>query len=447
MASKKKNIQVFQPAFSNWVIQRRQKLNLSPAHLRQKLNDQLSERTLKYVEGARKETFSEYTLTILAQGLDLSYAELLKQIEEINSGSSANALRPRRAHLANKLSIKRVNLFLLIASCIAILIFVTGGFNGLFNQINQITGFNIAGFGGASPALQGALIDADYPQIIFVHDKKNKLWQKKLDTKIIKVDVVDLDQNGSREVIAATYRENYWDWGEHPGWLLVWNEKGELLTEQNMLKTSIYPAKESHCAIEGFEIVDLDRDGRLEIVAMIRGLEYYPSRLAILHYENFHFKEAATYWNPGYIVRLLIDDIDRNGFSEIICIAVNNDLKRLPELAFKENMQTLFMLSGRSVFGQAPPYLGEAEKGSQVWYQYLTPPISDRASVIMGLSVTREVEKLILVKLNDGCFFYLNYAGEIVDEFYGDSCRGEAEMHLIPNDQVFTNVYDHSESP
>ncbi len=60
-----KSIKVPQPEFSNWVIQRRQELGLSPAGLSEKLNGALSERTLKYLEDGKKESFSEYTLTIL----------------------------------------------------------------------------------------------------------------------------------------------------------------------------------------------------------------------------------------------------------------------------------------------------------------------------------------------------------------------------------------------
>lgn len=296
--------------------------------------------------------------------------------------------------------------------------------------------------------IQGALIDAAYPQIIFAYDEKgNRLWQKNLQTPIMKVAVADLDKNGGREIIAATGKDSHAHWGERPGWLFAWSEEGELLTEQNMGKPSIYQVEESHVTIVDFDIVDLDRDEKPEIVVIIRGQEYYPSRLAILHYENSVFKEVKTFWNPGFLNELLIEDLDGDGYVEIVCAAINNDLKRLPEFPLKENVRALFMLQGRSIFGQAPPYLGDAPQGSQIWYFYLTPPSSSDASHISGLSVSGESDKLILVKLKDTCFFYLNYTGEIVDRFYGDNCHGEAEMHLIPNEQRFTNVYDSSTSP
>ncbi|MFQ5674930.1 MAG: FG-GAP repeat domain-containing protein, partial [bacterium] len=214
------------------------------------------------------------------------------------------------------------------------------------------------------------------------------------------------------------------------------DENGELLTEQNLWKPSIYPAKEPLATIMDFEVVDLDKDGRLEIVVMLRGLEWYPSRLAILHYEDLNFKEVNTFWNPGHLNWLVIDDIDGDGFAEIICGGYNNDLKRVPAFRISENVRSLFMLQGRAIFGQAPPYLGNAEKGSQVWYRYITPGWRSEASLITGLDVIGKPEKRILVKLNDTCFFYLNYAGEIVDRFYGDLCKGETKMHLIANEKT-----------
>ena len=75
-----KSIHVPQPEFSNWVIKKRQELNLSPSCFREKVEGKLSERTFKYLEDGKKNSFSEYTLNILAQVLELNYPELLEVI-------------------------------------------------------------------------------------------------------------------------------------------------------------------------------------------------------------------------------------------------------------------------------------------------------------------------------------------------------------------------------
>lgn len=87
-----KNLKVPQPEFSDWLIRKRQELNLSPACLRDKLNGRLCERTLKYLEDGRKDAFSEYTMNIVAQGLELSYPELLSQINALKSNSLPNGV-------------------------------------------------------------------------------------------------------------------------------------------------------------------------------------------------------------------------------------------------------------------------------------------------------------------------------------------------------------------
>ncbi|MFQ5641914.1 MAG: FG-GAP repeat domain-containing protein [bacterium] len=428
-----KSLKVPQPEFSNWVIRRRQELNLSPACLREKLNHRLSERTLKYLEDGKKEAFCEYTLTTLAQGLNLSYPELLQQIEALQRNGTGNGVltgNPRRNRLA---------LFALPAVFLAVLIFaVLNGATGLLS--NKGHGSRVDQFAPQSPGwVQDVLIHTDYPQIIMAFDAVgNKLWQKALKTKVKKAALLDLDQNGHKEVVAGTWKNNSSTWGDKPGWLFVWDENGDLMSEHNMWKPSIYPAQEPQKNILDFQQVDLEKDGIQELVVAIRGVEYYPSRLAVLHYQNRTFKEVKTFWNPGYLTKLVIEDIDGDGFPEIFCAAVNNDFKRVPAFNLPENVYAMFMLQGRSIYGQAPPYLGNAPKGSQVWYRYVTPPSAvNPAGAILGVRISGEREKEIHVKMKDSCFFYLNYNGEIVDRFSGDDCKGETELHLIPNEATW----------
>jgi hypothetical protein len=412
-----KSINVSQPQFSHWVTQRRQELCLSPAEFRQKLDGKLSDRTLKYLEDGKRETFSEYTLSVLAQGLGLSYPDLLHQIEELKfnhqqRGGSVTVSAKRTRPL----------------SVVAITIFVVALFAAALKAF----------FLDQPLKLGATLIHADYPYIILAQDETgNTLWQKDLGARVIKVEAMDLDQNGSTEVIASIGKWNYSDWGERSGWLLVWDEEGNLLSEQNLWKPSIYPEEEPSVLVEDFQIVDLDKDGKLDIVLMIRGQEWYPSRIAVVHYEDNAFKEMNTYWHPGFVRSMVIEDVDGDGSSEIVCAAVNNDLKRVPTFQVGANVHSLFMLQGRSISGQAPPYLGRAEKGSQIWYRYITPDCRSDVSRITGLSVTRNNEKPILVELDNTCFIYFNYEGEVIERFYGDSCKWEAELHLISNEKTW----------
>jgi hypothetical protein len=407
-----KSIQVPQPEFSNWIIKRRQQLHLSPTCLRQRVENKISERTLKYLEAGRKESFNEYTLICLAEGLEMSYPELLDKINTLK----APANKHHRIH-KNFLNKKYV---LLSTSVFIVLLFLvsTVGKEILFNN-----------------TLATVKIHSDYPEMIVAFNKKGEeLWCKNIATEVRKVAFVDLNNDENCEVIVATYKRNISDIGDEPGWLFVFNEKGELLAKHNIWKPSIYAVEEPMSNIPDFQVKDLDNDGRQEIIVITHGYQFHPSRLAILHYENKKFIEEKTYWNPGYLLKLYIEDVNNDSLPEIICIGVNNHFKHLPEHQITHNVFSIFMLNSNSIYGQAPPYLGDKqiEKGSELWYRYLIPPsIEYDKSRIEDVTFKGETEKLIYVKIQDTCFFYLNYAGEIVDTYQGDCCEGVTDLRLV----------------
>ena len=227
------------------------------------------------------------------------------------------------------------------------------------------------------------------------------------------------------------------DKGDQPGWFFVFNETGELLTKHNMWKPSIYTTEEQWINIVDFKVVDLENDGRLEIVVITHGYQYHPSRLAVLHYEDKKFIEEKTYWNPGYLLQLYIEDVNNDSLPEIICVGVNNHFKHFPKYQITHNVYSVFMLNSNSIYDQAPPYMSDKQigKGSELWYRYLTPPpIEYDKGQIEEVTFKGDTEKLLYVKIKDTCFFYLNYEGEIVDTFQGECCEGVTELLMVEKD-------------
>jgi hypothetical protein len=407
-----KSIQVPQPEFSNWIIKRRQELHLSPTCLRQRVENKISERTLQYLEDGRKESFNEYTLICLAEGLEMSYPELLDKIETLKA--PANKHRSiHKTFLTKKYVFAFTFVFVVFLSLV-----LTVGKEILFNN-----------------TLATVKIHSDYPEMIVAFNKKGEeLWCKNIATEVGKVAVLDLDNDENREVIVSTYKDNISDIGEEPGWLFVFNENGEQITKHNIWTPSIYSSEEPMANIPDFQVADLDNDGSLEIIVITHGYQYHPSRLAILHYKDEKFFEEKTYWNPGYLLKLYIEDINNDSLPEIICVGVNNHFKHLPEYKVNHNVFSIFLLNSNSIYGQAPPYLGDEqiEYGSELWYRYLIPPsIEYDKSRIEDVTFKGDTEKLIYVKIQDTCFFYLNYEGEIVDTFQGEYCEGVTELLMV----------------
>lgn len=429
------SVKVPQPEFSRWVIKRRQKLNLSTSGLKEKIGPALSERTLKYLEDGKKDSYSEYTMSVLAEGLNLSFPALLEKIEELKAIPSENIPPVEKAGVGKS---NKSRLIIIPALAISILFFsLLISSNAVIKDANWEPG-KIQSRRGEEHQLQDVLIHKSYPQVIVAYDKQgNILWQKDLRTRVRKIARYDLDGDGNKEVVAGTWRIGSEDNGEQPGWLYVWNEKGDLLTEFNTWKPSIYPAREPRSNVVDFQNIDLENDGVPEVVVAVRGEQYYPSRVAVLHFQDSAFKEIKSYWNPGYLLKLFIEDVNGDGLPEIICTGVNNDLKRVKEFKVDGNLFAIFLLDGRAIYGQAPPYLGKERPGSEVWYRYITTSGNIDFSEVADVTFLGEKNKEIHVKLKDSCFFYLNHSGEIVDRFPGDHCTGETELCLMPKKRTW----------
>ena len=141
---------------------------------------------MKYLEDGKRDTFSEYTLTILARGLELNFTDILEIIDQLNYKSSPNELFLKKL-FTNKL----IPFFIPALLVVLIFLLLIGKEENLFNNYNQ---------------LADVQIHSQYPEIIVAFDGKGyKLWQKNIKNSIKKVAKTDLVGDGNKEIIAAAW--------------------------------------------------------------------------------------------------------------------------------------------------------------------------------------------------------------------------------------------------
>jgi hypothetical protein len=260
--------------------------------------------------------------------------------------------------------------------------------------------------------------------IVAYNQKREPLWQKELDTRIRKLMVDDVDQEGTQEIIITTHEP-----GERPGWLLIFSTTGDLIYETNTWKPSIYyGGSKPQVNISDLKVVDLTNDGIKEIVITSQDVYWYASKVSIFQFLDRELKEVAEYWNPGLLNKLYIADLNNDQIQEVICVGENNDLQSVS--SHGGNVFSVFLLDSSKIFGQAPPGFGDAAKGSEIWYGYVLPPGIGIAEVgFEDVDENGTVE--VHISLPDHCSYYLDYEGSIIERGRGTGCKDESELKIL----------------
>ncbi len=78
-------------------------------------------------------------------------------------------------------------------------------------------------------------------------------------------------------------------------------------------------------ATRGFGTNDLDNDGRQEVIVISHGRGFFPTQLAVLSSDG---KLLGEFWNSGQITDFAPVDLERDGRKEIIFSGMNNEYKK-----------------------------------------------------------------------------------------------------------------------
>lgn len=133
----------------------------------------------------------------------------------------------------------------------------------------------------------------------------------------------DINNDGSKEVVFST--QTYSEFGE--GRIIVFDNTGTELwdfdTGRELKYGSVIFSRDYR--IWGFDVNDLNNDGKMEIVVIAAHNDDFPTQLAVLNQKG---KLIGEYWNSGRISEFICYDLDGDAKKEIILAAMNNQYEK-----------------------------------------------------------------------------------------------------------------------
>ncbi len=144
--------------------------------------------------------------------------------------------------------------------------------------------------------------------------------------------IKDINKDGFKEVLFSMQTQNEYKEGK----LLCFNYRGTLLWDFIGGKEIHFgPQVYSHdFRIRGFDVCDFDNDGKHEIACIVIHKMYFPTQLVVISNEGKVFGE---YWNSGHFSDYAFEDLDGNGFKEIILVGLNNEYEKGCLVVFDPN--------------------------------------------------------------------------------------------------------------
>ncbi|MFO7733673.1 MAG: VCBS repeat-containing protein, partial [Candidatus Aminicenantes bacterium] len=130
----------------------------------------------------------------------------------------------------------------------------------------------------------------------------------------------DLDGDGKVETLFNTWMDD----GRTGGNVLCFDQRGKRLWEFETGRPMEFGATRfsGDFIVRGFDAVDLDGDGRKEILVIANQLNRFPTRLSIL---DTNGELRGDYWHSGHLGDLIAADLDGDGRKEILTFGTNNE--------------------------------------------------------------------------------------------------------------------------
>jgi len=144
--------------------------------------------------------------------------------------------------------------------------------------------------------------------------------------------IKDINGDGSPEVLFSIQTQT--EFGE--GDLLCFNNRGDLMWSFKTGRELKFGQKvySANYRIHGFDVYDLNKDNKLEIIVISDHLPDFPTQLVILNSEG---KKLGEYWNSGRLVDYLCVDLNNDTNSELVVTGTNNEYCKPCLIVFDTN--------------------------------------------------------------------------------------------------------------
>lgn len=171
------------------------------------------------------------------------------------------------------------------------------------------------------------------------HFQKRKYIENSKIPALPHIIIDDINDDGLNEVLFCT--QTYSEFEE--GRMVCFDNKGNKIWYFDTGRELKYGSQifSRDYRIYGFEVNDLNDDGKMEVIVIAAHNDDFPSQLAVLNLEG---ELIGEYWNSGRISEFLCEDLDNDGSKEIILAAMNNEYRK----------GSLIVLDSRRIEGSSP---------------------------------------------------------------------------------------------
>jgi hypothetical protein len=217
--------------------------------------------------------------------------------------------------------------------------------------------------------------------------------------------------------------------GVTDGHIVAFTASGERKWDADTNAPGNYNAQQAaRLAVTTVVGASLFRKKTRQIVALSSADDGSASRLSIIDHRG---TLLSAYWHPGRLQEVFVASLTSRHAPKIIVTAQNHDIATLlsehsPFDAEHGTFDGVFMFDPKRVRGEAPPYRGRLGFGSQLWYG-IVQPAEQRIARVDIIDFDNDGRRDIAVHTSAGQIFHLDFEGKLLET----EGRARAQFGLI----------------